>query len=164
MDDTVTDDPRTLARWLLERAKNVIVFDGTHGAGKTTLVREIAKLLPRSTSIDVDEFLNRGQDAFVDAIRFDELHKTLLGATEKNVFILIATVCAREVVKRVGIPEPIYVYVRKDDDANSSEALAEQYGEIESSHSFQREIEEYHRDYWPRQNADFCYIRKEIER
>ena len=140
----------------------IIVFDGAAGAGKSTLMRDVGERLRQSKAIDVDDFLNRRQGTFVSAIRFEDLRQTVFKAIHEGSPVLVASVCARDVIKRIGVVKAIYVYVRTDDDDHSAEALAEKFGEIESDQPFHREVEEYHRDYKPRQTADLVYIRKAI--
>jgi hypothetical protein len=160
MSENVTDDLQLLAQSLLDQGKCVVVFDGAPGAGKTTLMKDIARCFHLCAHIDVDDFLDRGQGTFIDAIRFDELRMTISDALADGQFVLVASACARAVINRLGVPNAVFVYVKRDDESNSSESLAEEYGEIESERPFNREIEEYHRDYQPYRTANFRYIRK----
>src|SRR5258707_10965733 len=89
MPQVIENDPAKLAAYITSVGNGLIVFDGRPLAGKSYLARTLAKQLG-CTFVDGDDFLVRDQGMFVDALRFDDLCRTIDTAAAPPV--LLATV------------------------------------------------------------------------
>lgn len=164
--DEIRDDPGELANRLAP-VQGLVVFDGCAGVGKTHLARDIARRLD-GIDIDVDSFLDRNRGCFVVAIRFDDLRAEVLAALERSPHVFLSTVCARDVIARLGVPVVRYVYVEQrstmgnpanleilDAESGTPEALAER----PDPEVLDAEVFDYHAAFKPRRSADIRYIR-----
>jgi hypothetical protein len=99
---TIRDDPAALAHWVSAQESGLIVFDGFHGAGKTTLARDVAARLP-CRAVDADCFLEKKRGIFMGALRLPALTTELKVAMSLFRLVLFSSVCAREVIDRLGV-------------------------------------------------------------
>lgn len=161
----ILNDPTELADHI-RSIGGLIVFDGRGGEGKTTLMREMAARLS-CQGVDGDDFLIPDQGVFLDALRIDDLRNHIQTAFQSSPIVLLATVCARDVVDRMGLSNAVYVYVQwasrerlehtrdnfdADIDAPSDDLLDDE------NLVLHRAVEEYHSARNPRGLADVAYI------
>ena len=157
-----------LGGFLKSCRERLIVFDGRCGAGKTTTMRAIGRMLG-VPGVDADAYLSRGfgpwQRPFIDALQFDDLRIGVAQALQHSSAALLASVCARQVVDLADLPKATFIYVEE-----ASPTLLEiQMRDFDDDfvapdpdprlHRLHWEVEEYHRSqYEPRVNADAVYF------
>ncbi|MFT0733431.1 hypothetical protein [Ralstonia wenshanensis] len=96
-----TADVEALAHRLREIRHGLITFDGCMLAGKTGLMREIARRL-EVQGLDLDDFVDRQQGVFVEALRLQELIAAIQQASAKSGVVLLSGICMLEVLERIG--------------------------------------------------------------
>ncbi len=161
------DEEKSLASWLAARPPGLVVFDGLPGAGKTTLARILASS-SGSPAIDADDFLNEKPGVFLQGLRIADLTTAIGSAMARVPRVLLSTICARQVVQRIGIEVTAFVYVLLLTPAGE---LDEKYA-LESEDDFDRgeqaadgirgvdlEVREYHWLCKPRRDADAIFER-----
>jgi hypothetical protein len=74
-----------------------------HWPAKTTLAKAMAGRV-RCSVIDGDDFIVRKQDMFIGALKVDALRERIETNLAATSLVVLSTVCAREVVKKVGVP------------------------------------------------------------
>lgn len=85
-----------------------IGVDGTDGAGKSQLAREVAGLLG-IPHLNLDDFLEKNQGGFVDYIKYGEL-RTRVAAEES---FLVEGVCLLQVLSKAELQIDALVYVKR---------------------------------------------------
>jgi hypothetical protein len=106
----IENDRGLLVTHIATLGDGLVAFDGRSGAGKSYLARTTAKRLG-CTFVDGDDYLVGDKGMFVGAIRIDDLRRAIELATASTV--LLATVCARHVVDRVGLPIVAMIWVEQ---------------------------------------------------
>jgi hypothetical protein len=163
----ITDNPAALADLLAALGRGLVVFDGCPAAGKTTLMRDMAARLD-CKAFDADAYLNRKQGTFVNALRFDELG-TVIRNVATSSLVLMASLCARQVIERLGLSGVTFVYVQRnssvglaadldDLDAETDENIPDPI-ELNLMTALYREVRAYHTRYRPFHNANLVYVR-----
>ena len=160
-----TADVEALEHRVREIGHGLITFDGCMLAGKTELMREIERRL-KVQGLDLDDFVERQQGVFFDAIRFNELTAAIEQARLKSSIVLLSGICMLEVLERTGYASDLAVYVQAniedgtpdDIDLIGAETgrhpeLIEFFGELEN------ECFSYHARYRPRSSADVLFVR-----
>ena len=160
-----TADVEALEHRVLEIRDGLITFDGCMLAGKTGLMREIARRLGMQ-GLDLDDFVDRQQGVFVEALRLQELTAAIEQAHAKTGVVLLSGICMLEVLERIGRESNLTVYVQAsnqegmpdDIDLIGAETgrrpdLIEFFGELED------ECFSYHARYRPCNGADVLFIR-----
>lgn len=145
-------------REVLPRA---ITIDGAPGAGKTTMGASLAQKLCVQ-HLDLDWFLERDQDVFVDALRVEEF----LRVSALYQRMVISGVCIVEVLDRLKIKDAFKVYLKRVDAgkwADEEELYGNFLEEAESlgaaSGALRYEVRGYHRHVRPDENADVIFCR-----
>jgi hypothetical protein len=164
--DEIRDDQDALATRLAP-LRGLVAFDGCDGVGKTQLARDMARRLD-GDAIDADDYVEPHLGYFVKALRLERLRASLRDALARSPVVLFSSICARDVVGRLGLPAALYVYVEQratmDAPANpeilgaedgSPDALAGRW----ALSPLDREIFDYHAAFKPRRNADIVYVR-----
>jgi hypothetical protein len=164
--DEIGDDPDALAKRLAS-VRGLVVIDGCDGVGKTFLALEMARRLD-GEAIDADDYVEPHRGYFVKALYLERFRASLLDALARFPIVLLSSICAREVVAKLGVPVALYVYVERystmDVPANleilgaeegSPEALAGRW----ALSPLDQEIFDYHAAFKPRRNADIVYVR-----
>ncbi|KVE06278.1 hypothetical protein WI91_07990 [Burkholderia vietnamiensis] len=143
----------------------LITFDGCMFAGKTTLMREIARRLG-VPGIDLDDYVEREQGKFVEALRLDELKIAIARAQTKSDVVLLSGICMLEVLARIGFVANLAVYVQANNDDGAPDdidligAETGRYPElIEFFGALEDECFSYHARYRPLSNADVQFVR-----
>ena len=88
-----------------------VAVDGASGAGKTHLASLLANQIG-AAHLDLDDFVQRGQGAFVSAIDFQALRDRVAEQPDK---LLISGVCMREVLDRLPLSASQHIYVMRMD-------------------------------------------------
>jgi hypothetical protein len=96
-----TADVEALEHRVREIRHGLITFDGCMLAGKTGLMREIARRLG-AQGLDLDDFVDRQQGVFVEALRLQELTAAIEQAHAKTGVVLLSGICMLEVLERIG--------------------------------------------------------------
>lgn len=79
-----------------EIGNGLITFDGCMLAGKTKLMREIARRVGVQ-GLDLDDFVERQQGVFVEALRLQELTASIEQARANSGVVLLSGICMLEV-------------------------------------------------------------------
>jgi uridine kinase len=106
-----TADVEALEHRVREIRHGLITFDGCMLAGKTELMREIARRL-RVQGLDLDDFVERQQGVFVEALRLQELTAAKEHARAKSGVVLLSGICMLEALERIGRESNLTVYVQ----------------------------------------------------
>ncbi|PRG36690.1 hypothetical protein C6T52_14220 [Burkholderia multivorans] len=117
-------------------------------------------------AIDLDPYLERERGEFSNALRLTELASAIEQACRQSPVVLVAGVCMREVLDRLGIAAARHVYVQRNStmgipcdldilDLEDGRQIIDTslFGELD------REVAAYHDRYHPRRNADVVYVR-----
>lgn len=119
--------------------------------------------------IEADAHLSRGygpwRHPYIDALLVDELRQHVEQAMSLSKTVLLAGVCARQVVDLAGLPNATFIYV-EDASLTLLEIHKRDFDDDISApdpdprvHRLHWEVEEYHRGrYKPRANADAVYF------
>lgn len=148
----------------------VIALDGCLGAGKSTLMRKLARR-QNWGSVDVDDYVIRGQRRYVAALRLTDLDAAIRHSLESSEVIVLAGVCMRAVLGKLGRSAAFNVYVQRDaplgppydyavlaheDDLSVANVEPEEANVNETTALF-REVCRYHTKYRPRLKSDAVY-------
>lgn len=148
----------------------IIALDGCLNAGKTTLMGKLALQLTCG-SLDVDDYVARGQGRYVTAVRNADLDAAIERALKNSPIMVLAGVCMRAVLDRLGRSAAFNVYVQRDapfgppydyevlafEDAPIDEDVEAGEIDAEDPSALCREVCRYHGHYRPRRNADVVY-------
>jgi hypothetical protein len=157
-----TDDPKMLADYLAAIPSGLVVLDGFPAAGKSTLTRGMANDLCREY-VDVDCFLTQKLGIFVGAVKYDDLTKRIDEAFLKSAVVLLASLCAKDVVERTGFTNVTFVYVYHDKTGGDFKDPDEATGAaIPEDFPLYHEVIEYHRRRRPFRNSDIVFIRRDL--
>ena len=133
-----------LASRLRRLPRGLFAIDGYHGAGKSTVARDVAALLGIQC-IHLDEFLVEDQGAFLDFLRYPELSVALRPRP-----VIVEGVCLLAVLDRLHIKPDTLVYVQGLEPYMTK---ACQTGPVAA------EVLAYHRKFRPAEIADIVYAR-----
>ena len=113
--------------------------------------------------IDGDAFVVRKQDQFIGALKADALRERIETSLAATSLVVLSTVCAREVVKKVGVPAAAFVWIERTsmtiidiavrdfaDDFLADEPLADD--------ALRQEVEAYIKAHDARGRADKVYF------
>lgn len=160
-----TADVETLEHRVREIRHGMITFDGCMLAGKTKLMREIASRLGVQ-GLDLDDFVERQQGMFIEALRLQELTAAIEQARAKSGVILLSGICMLEVLERIGRESDLAVYVQannQDNEPDDIDLIGAETGRRPELIEFFGELEDecfsYHARYRPRNGADVLFIR-----
>lgn len=158
----IKNNPDELAAYVQSLGQGLILFDGRPSAGKTTLAEEMAKRI-RCSVIDGDAFVVRKQDQFIAALKVDALRARIEASLAAARLVLLSTVCAQEVAKRVGVRSTSWVWIERtspmqldiavrdfDDDYDADQPLDED--------KLRQEVEAYIKAHHARGQADKVYV------
>jgi hypothetical protein len=163
----IKDDIDHLLRLIRPFDRGVVSIDGCAGCGKTTLMRELAGHLNCST-VDLDDFLERKQGHFIQALRLNELQDALQKA--ETGLVLVAGVCVLEALAHSGREAALTIYVQRISKAgkpgddwilNAEDEGSDEPIEPDSPGALDRELRSYHARFRPRRRADVLYHRTE---
>lgn len=144
----------------------LIAIDGVGNAGKSRARAQILQGIGGTTGIELDDFLDRGQAQFVDALRFAELKEAVRPAK----VLIMSGVCMRDVLLRLDIEADVHVYVKRmlqwgwgDQDVVENdghiEEIADVFG-IDRTYAYlDIEVRRYHQYRRPQDSADIVYER-----
>jgi len=143
----------------------LIAVDGVGGAGKSTLGAQLASAYD-GVHVDLDSFLNKGQDKFFDALRVDELNETL---SKCNSLVVVSGICVLHVLEAVGRRLDLLIYVKRmapwgwadadEIEGSGLEDMAEALQTRIEVWPFQVEVRDYHRKYCPHRRAEIILER-----
>jgi hypothetical protein len=139
----------------------IVMIDGCARVGKTRLARMLAKRLD-AAAIDADCHINRGQDAFIAALRADELKTAVEAAQARSKVVLVSGVCARDIAEKLGLAPALFVYVLRKTAAGVDGDMDILDADVQHDFScspLDAELAEYHKRRQPRRNANILYIR-----
>ena len=160
-----TADVEALEHRVLEIRDGLITFDGCMLAGKTGLMREIARRL-EVQGLDLDDFVDRQQGVFVEALRLQELIAAIQQASAKSGVVLLSGICMLEVLERIGRESNLTVYVQannQDGTPDEIDLIGAETGRRPDLIEFFGELEDecfsYHARYRPCNRADVLFIR-----
>ena len=160
MPQFIENDPAVLADYVASLGTRLIVFDGRPGAGKSYLARATAKRLG-CTFVDGDHFLDGNKGMFVGALRIDALRRTIETAATPPV--LLATVCARQVVDRIRLPTAGIIWVEQA-SAVRLDLIRRDYCDYDENadaarrHPLYKEVEAYIAAHDARRRPDVVYL------
>jgi hypothetical protein len=160
-------NPAALAAYIESLGQGLILFDGRPSAGKTTLAKAMAARLRRGV-LDGDSFLIRKQDQSIGALKTDALREQIEASLAAAPLVLLSTVCAREVVMKVGLPAASFVWIERTsqtlidiaerdfaDDFDRDEPLADD--------KLRQEVEAYIKAHDARARADRVYLNAPLD-
>ncbi|CAG9243897.1 hypothetical protein [Paraburkholderia caribensis] len=160
-----TADVESLEHRVREVTRGLITFDGCMLAGKTQLMREIARRIG-TQGLDLDDFVERQRGVFVEALRLQELTAAIEQALAKFGVMLVSGVCMLEVLERIGCESSLTVYVQannQDGTPDDIDLIGAEFGRRPDLVDFFGELENecfsYHARYRPRNGADVLFIR-----
>lgn len=160
-----TADVGALEHRVYEIRHGLVTFDGCMLAGKTELMREIARRLGVQ-GLDLDDFVERQQGVFVEALRLQELAAAIEQARAKFGIVLLSGICMLEVLERIGCESSLTVYVQasnQDGTPDDIDLIGAETGRRPDLIEFFGELEDecfsYHARYRPRNGADVLFIR-----
>jgi hypothetical protein len=158
----IKNDPAALATYIESLGHGLILFDGRPSAGKTTLAKAMAARL-RCGVLDGDAFLVRKQDQFMGALKTDALREQIEASLAATPLVLLSTVCARDVVMKVGLPAAAFVWIEQTsltlidiaerdfaDDFDADQPLPDD--------KLRQEVEAYIKAHNARGGADLVYL------
>lgn len=161
-----------LASELSDRVEELITVDGLLASGKSTLAAALADVL-QCPVIGCDSYLEQDKNTFLEALRYDDLHRDLSFASNQSGRVILEGACIREVMRRLSgdFSEALTIYVRRMstsgnwDQADELEpttpsmrrAVSALTGEPYVTPRARCEVREYHQRYLPHENADILY-------
>lgn len=160
-----TADVEALEHRMREIRLGLITFDGCMLAGKTELMREIARRLGVQ-GLDLDDFVERRQGVFVEALKLHELTAAIEQARAKSGVVLLSGICMLEVLERIGRESNLTVYVQannRDGTPDDIDLIGAETGRRPDLIEFFGELEDecfsYRARYRPHNGADVLFIR-----
>ena len=161
MQQAIENDLATLTAVIAATGAGLVMIDGCTLAGKTWLARHLAARLS-AVAMDVDDFIKRRQDAFLDALRAGELKTAVDAALSSSPIVLLSGICARDVADKAALSPTLHVYVQRNTTvgvvADMDIIDAEDGVQNEFPNALDAEIADYHRRQHPRRNAHLLYI------
>jgi len=154
-------DLHSLATRVVECSASVVTIDGGSGAGKTTLARSLSNHL-NWFSHDLDENLPGNDAPYVGQVDYI----ALAAALQKRPLI-ISGICIRQICESMDFHPDISIYVVRQTlvglpgDLYLFDAEARGYVEPLPRSSVDNQVQVYHRDYKPIEQATFVYSRTE---
>ncbi|WP_175946838.1 hypothetical protein [Burkholderia pyrrocinia] len=156
-----------LIRRISEAPAGIVTFDGYHGIGKSTLTSALADRLC-VPAIEVDDYLNEGQEAYVGALQVAELRHAIRDALATHSVALVDGVCMASVLQVIEVHPALTVYVQRNSrtgipcdqellDMEDGIELDPYYATL-MTEDLDREVFEYHKRYRPRASADIVYV------
>jgi len=88
---------------------DLIGIDGMDGTGKSTLARELGTKIDAPV-VELDGFLNKNQDCFVESLRFKELEEAI---SQHVGIVIVEGVCLLNVAKILGLELSTAIYVKR---------------------------------------------------
>jgi hypothetical protein len=156
----IENDPAVLAAYIASLGDGLIVFDGRPGAGKSYLARTTAKRIG-CAFIEGDDFLVGDRGMFLGALRIDDLRRAIEVAATPPV--LLATVCARHVADRTGLPIAAFIWVEQASLVRLDQIRRDYFDYDENSdsgrrHPLYKEVEAYIAACDARRTPDVVYL------
>jgi hypothetical protein len=147
----------------------LIAFDGCPSAGKTALMNRIA-VNRKWPAIDFDPYIECERGEFVNALRLPDLTAAIACARLQSPVVLVAGVCMREVLERIGITAVQHVYVQRNSPMGIPGDLdildledGRPLGDTSLLNELDLEVATYHARYRPRSHADIIYVRTGVD-
>ncbi|MGY4730688.1 hypothetical protein [Burkholderia pyrrocinia] len=145
----------------------IVTFDGYHGIGKSSLTSTLAHRLS-VPAVEVDDYVNVGEEAYVDAIQVAELRNAIRDALAAHSVALVDGVCMAKVLQVIEMHPAITVYVQRNSrtgipcdqellDMEDGIELDPYYATL-MTEDLDREVFKYHKRYRPRASADIVYV------
>lgn len=160
-----TADIEALEHRVCEIGNGLVTFDSCMLAGKTELMCEIARRLCVQ-GLDLDDFVERQQGVFVEALRPQALTAAIEQARAKSGVVLLSGICMLEVLERIGCESNLTVYVQannQDGTPDDIDLVGAETGRRQDLIVFFGGLEDecfsYHARYRPRNSADVLFIR-----
>jgi len=145
----------------------LIAIDGVPGAGKSTLRRDLARDLQFS-DIELDDFLVRDQNSFVDALRLSDLAHAVFEVPKP---ILLSGACILQVLSQLGLRADCLVYVKRmaiwgwadegEIEGTELDDIGALLGLKPDDMALHLEVRAYHQKYKPHVIADIMYERRD---
>jgi len=156
----IENDTTLLADYIIAAGKGLFLFDGRPGAGKSYLARTMAGRLG-GTFVDGDDFLASGQGMFVGALKVDDLRRAV--ETANTQAVLLATVCARLVAGRLGLPIASVIWVEQASAIRLAQISRDYFDYDENAdfgrrHPLYKEVEAYIAAVDARRSPDVVYL------
>ena len=157
-------------------AGRLIAVDGARAAGKSTVVKDLARDLP-ARFISVDDYVVQGLPLgtpYPDLVRVGELMMAIERGQGEDKAVLVEGICLLSVLARLNLTASLFVYVMRvsapgeacdidlfDDDVSEATLLAKIGPPLTAGASLDRELAGYHKRYRPHERADVVYERQE---
>jgi len=161
----------------------IIGIDGCDGVGKTTLGRNIAKLL-KMKHLDLDAYIIEKSDNFLNNICDKRLKADIESLKKES--LIISGICLLEILERNQINPDILIYVKKYDNSgmlwrdeddctiqgdpyellenrvrNYNKIMGKEGGFDPKDYRYEADKILYHQKYKPHEKADIIFMRKE---
>jgi hypothetical protein len=146
----------------------LIVIDGVGGAGKSALGAQLAAAFDGAVHVDLDDFLIKKQDKFFDALRLDDLKRSLLAGGR---LVIVSGICVLRVLETFELCPDVVIYVKRmrkwgwadedEIDGDELERTAAKAGVAIEAWPLQVEVRNYHRKYRPHDRAGIVLERLE---
>ena len=145
----IIDEPEKLAEWLRGMADHLVAFDGYQGAGKSSVVRAMAKFLD-IPACHLDDFVKPKQGNYFNSIDLQGLRVALDRRP-----MLVEGVCVLKVLQSLNVTPDRLVYV------NSPRP---EPGTTLGDGPLAAEVSAYHRTFDPESAADVLYRSGQVKR
>jgi hypothetical protein len=90
----------------------LIGIDGTDGAGKTTLAKELGQSMG-ATVVSLDDFVPKDSGSYVPHLRTDDLRETLCSAGRP---VIVEGVCLLAALEALSLGPDLLIYVKRISD------------------------------------------------
>lgn len=162
MSQFIKNDPAALADYIATIGRGLILFDGRPLAGKTTLAKDMATRLGCGV-IDGDDFIVRKQNKFIGALKAEALRERIETSLTAAPLVLLSTVCAREVVAKVGLPAASFVWIERTSPTLLDIAVRDFADDFDRDEpceddKLRQEVEAYIKVHGARDRADKVYV------
>jgi hypothetical protein len=137
----IANDPKELADYIRAQGQGLVAFDGRTGSGKTYLANQMAKLA-QAIAVDADAFLLPDQGKFLEALKLDELRDRIRASFATSPLVLFSSVCARQVIDRLGVNATAHVWVER----SSLACLEIDRRDFAGDHNADAPVSELHRE------------------